>query len=150
MDITEIQSLISQKIPLAEFLGIQIEAVEPGHARLRLPFSLRSQNHLEIVYAGAIFSLAEIAGGIAMISVFDTSKYTILIERLSIEFVRPSRRDLWCDLTLPQDLVAQVKAQVAEEGKAKITLPVKVVDERQRVIARVEGAYYLRRARTSN
>ena len=73
MDISEIQALISSKVPVAEFLGIQVEAVEPGHIKLQLPFSARVQNHLEIVYAGAIFALAEIAGGMAMLSVFDAA-----------------------------------------------------------------------------
>jgi uncharacterized protein (TIGR00369 family) len=150
MDISEIQRLISEKVPVAEFLGIKVEVAEPGHVRLRLPFSKRVQNHLEIVYAGAIFALAEIAGGAVLLSVFDTSKYTLLIERLNIEFHRPSRRDLWCDVALSPQLVEQVHAQVQSEGKTKITLPVEVKDERQRVISRVEGAYYIRRARNSN
>ena len=149
MEISEIQALISKKVPVSEFLGLVVEEVEPGHVKLMLPFSNRVQNHLEIVYAGAIFALAEIAGGIAMLSVFDTSKYTLLVERLSIEFQRPSRRDLWCDLTLAPEMVAQVREQVKSEGKAKMTLPIEVKDGRQRVIARIQGAYYVRRARTS-
>jgi acyl-coenzyme A thioesterase PaaI-like protein len=105
---------------------------------------------LEIVYAGAIFSLAEIAGGIVMLSVFDTSKYTILIEKLNIEFQRPSRRDLWCNIDLPPDLVTSVRTKIESDGRAKISLPIEVVDGRQRVIARIEAAYYIRRARRSN
>ncbi len=147
MDISEIQALISSKVPMAEFLGLKVEAVEPGHVKLRLPFSVQVQNHLEIVYAGAIFALAEIAGGIAMLSVFDTSKFTILIDRLSIDFQRPSRRDLWCDLTLAPELIEQAQEQVKSDGKAKITIPIEVKDGRQRVIACVQGAYYVRRAR---
>ena len=149
MDIVEIQVLISEKVPVAEFLGIKVEAANPGYVRLKLPFSKRVQNHLEIVYAGAIFALAEIAGGVAMLSVFDTAKFTILIEGLNIEFQRPSRRDLWCDLTLAPELITRVQEQVRSEGKAKITIPIEVKDERQRVIARIEGAYYVRRARVS-
>ena len=116
---------------------------------LKTNLSKNVQNHLEIVYAGAIFTLAEITGGITLLSVFDTAKFTILIERLNIEFQRPSRRDLWCDLTLSPELIAQVQEQVLAEGKAKMVLPIEVKDERQRVIARIEGAYYIRKARTS-
>ncbi|TFG71139.1 MAG: PaaI family thioesterase, partial [Anaerolineales bacterium] len=100
MDASEIQALISSKVPVAEYFGIKVETAEPGHIKLQLPFSARVQNHLEIVYAGAIFALAEIAGGIAMLSIFDASRFTILVERLSIDFQRPSRQALWCDLTL--------------------------------------------------
>jgi uncharacterized protein (TIGR00369 family) len=150
MDISEIQKLITSKVPLAEFLALKVEVAEPGHVRLQMPFSTHVQNHLEIVYAGAIFALAEITGGMAMLSVFDTSRFTILIERLNIGFQRPSRSDLWCDLSLSPELITQVQSQVTAEGKAKITVPIEVKDSRQRVIARIEGAYYVRHARTSD
>ncbi len=149
MDTSEIQALISSKVPVAEYLGIQVEAVEPGHVKLQLPFSARVQNHLEIVYAGAIFALAEIAGGIAMLSVFDAALFTILVERLSIDFQRPSRQALWCDLILTPELIEQAKEQVKAEGKAKVTIPIEVRDGRQRVIACVQGSYYVRPARAS-
>lgn len=148
MDISEIQTLITTKVPMAEFLDLKVELAELGHIKLRLPFSQRAQNHLEIVYAGAIFALAEIAGGMAMLSVFDTSRFTILIERLSIDFQRPSRRDLWCHVILEPELIADIQEQVESRGKAKITIPIEVRDSRQRVISRVQGAYYVRRARS--
>jgi thioesterase domain-containing protein len=149
MDTSEIQTLISSKVPVAEFLGIRVETAEPGHIKLRLPFSEHVQNHLQIVYAGAIFALAEIAGGITMLSVFDTSRFTILVERLSIDFLRPSRQELWCDLSLEHELIERVQEQVKAEGKAKVTIPIEVKDGRQRVIACIQGAYYVRRARVS-
>mgnify|MGYP000095703132 CR=1 FL=1 len=145
MDINEIQHLITEKVPVAGFMGLDVQAVEPGHVRLRLPFSDRVKNHLDIVYAGAMFALAEIAGGVAMLSVFEDDECTILARRMEIDYVRPSRRDLWCDLQLPETLVAEVRASVAAESKADVIVPIEVTDERGRVIARVVAFYYLRK-----
>lgn len=144
MDVSEVQSLISQKVPVAEFLGLKVEHIEPGHVRVQLPFSRQVQNHLEIVYAGAIFALAEITGGMAMLSVLDTSQFTILIERLNIEFLRPSRRDLWCDVLLDQTLLQNVQAEVKAEGRGKFSIPIQIIDERHRIIASIQADYYLR------
>jgi uncharacterized protein (TIGR00369 family) len=145
MDIHEVQELITAKVPLAHFIGLEVEEVGPGNVRLRLPFAPQVENHLGIVYAGAIFALAEIAGGVAMLSAFDAGAYTVLIRRFEIDYVRPSRRDLFCDLRLPDERIAEARAAVAERGNADLSLPIEVTDLKGRVIARVQASYYLRR-----
>ena len=144
MDVDNVQQLIANKVPVADFIGLQVDAVSPGHVRLHLPFSPQVINHLNIVYAGAIFALAEIAGGVAMLSAFDSELYTVLIRRMEIDYVRPSRRDLLCDLHLSDTLVADTQAMLQQQGHADIQFPIEVVDERERVIARVYAFYYLR------
>lgn len=144
MDINEVQSLINEKVPAAGFFGLEVESVEEGHVRLKMPFARPVENHLGIAYAGAIFALAEIAGGVTMLSVFDTSEVTLIIRRLEIDFVRPSRRDLFCDVELPTATVGEARAAIAAQGNANVSLPIEVTDERGRVIARVRADYYLR------
>ena len=144
MDASDVQSLIEEKVPVADFLGLEVEVVEPGHARLRMPFGPPIKNHLDIVYAGAIFSLAEIAGGVAMLSAFEQDSCTVLARRMEIDYVRPSRSDLLCEVTVPDSKVAENRAAVQAEGKADVTLSIEVQDERGRVVARVSAFYYLR------
>ena len=145
MDVSDVQSLIEEKVPVAGFLGLEVEVVESGHARLRLPFGPRIKNHLDIVYAGAIFALAEIAGGVVMLSAFEQDGCTVLARRMEIDYVRPSRSDLLCDITLSDTIIAESRAAVRAEGKADVILPIEVQDDRGRVIARVSAFYYLRR-----
>ena len=144
MDVSDVQSLIEEKVPVAGFLGLAVEAVEPGHVRLRMPFSPRIKNHLDIVYAGAIFSLAEIAGGVATLSAFEQDGCTVLARRMEIDYVRPSRSDLLCEVALPDTVIAESRVTVQAEGKVDLILPIEVQDERGRVIARVSAFYYLR------
>ena len=144
MNVDEVQQLITAKVPVAGFLGLEVESVEEGHVRLRLPFAHPVENHLGIVYAGAIFSLAEIAGGVVMLSAFDTREITLIIRRLEIDFVRPSRRDLFCDVQLSAALVDEARASIAGQGTADVSLPIEVTDARGRAIARARANYYLR------
>jgi len=144
VDVSDVQSLIEEKVPVAGFLGLSVEAVEPGRVRLRMPFSPQIKNHLDIVYAGAIFTLAEIAGGVAMLSAFEQDGCTVLARRMEIDYVRPSRSDLLCEVTLSAAVIADSRDAVRAAGKADVVLPVEVHDERGRVIARVSAFYYLR------
>ncbi len=144
MDIETVQHLIEEKVPAIKFMGLEVQTVEPGHVRMRLPFGPKVLNHLDIVYAGAIFALAEIVGGVAMLSAFDEDECTPLARRMEIDYVRPSRRDLFCDLTLSDAIIAEARTAVSEQGQADVTLPIEVTDERGRVIARVVAFYYLR------
>lgn len=144
MDVADVQSLIEEKVPVAGFLGLAVEAVEPGRVRLRMPFSPQIKNHLDIVYAGAIFALAEITGGVAMLSAFEQDGCTVLARRMEIDYVRPSRSDLLCEVTLSDAIIAENRAAVQTEGKSDVVLPVEVHDARGRVIARVSAFYYLR------
>jgi uncharacterized protein (TIGR00369 family) len=144
VDVSDVQSLIEEKVPVAGFLGLVVKAVEPGRVRLRMPFSPRIKNHLDIVYAGAIFALAEITGGVAMLSAFEQDGCTVLARRMEIDYIRPSRSDLLCEVTLPDAVVAENRAAVQSEGKADVILPIEVQDDRGRVVARVSAFYYLR------
>ena len=144
MDVSDVQSLIEEKVPVAGFLGLEVEAVEPGHVRLRMPFGPRIKNHLNIVYAGALFSLAEITGGVAMLSAFEQDGCTVLARRMEIDYVRPSRSDLLCEVALPTAVIAEHRVAVQTEGKADVMLPIEVHDARGRVVARVSAFYYLR------
>ena len=144
MDVSDVQSLIEEKVPVAGFIGLAVEAVEAGHARLRMPFSPRIKNHLDMAYAGAIFALAEITGGVAMLSAFEQDECTVLARRMEIDYVRPSRSDLLCDVALPDAVVAESRAAVQAAGKADVVLHIEVQDERGRVVARVSAFYYVR------
>ena len=148
MDVSDVQSMIEEKVPVAGFLGLAVEVVEPGHVRLRMPFSPQIKNHLDIVYAGAIFALAEITGGVAMLSAFeqddDQGGCTVLARRMEIDYVRPSRSDLLCEVTLSDAVIAENRVAVQAEGKADVILPIEVQDGRGRVVARVSAFYYLR------
>ena len=144
MDVNDVQFLIREKVPVADFIGLEIEVVEPGHARLRMPFSPQIKNHLDIVYAGAIFALAEISGGVAMLSAFEQDNCTVLARRMEIDYVRPSRSDLLCEVTVPATVVAENQAAIQAEGKTDVILPIEVQDDRGRIVARVSAFYYLR------
>ncbi len=144
MDTQAVQNLLDESIPTTHFLGIQVDQVKPGAVRLRMRLAPQTLNHLGTAYAGAIFSLAEIAGGVAMLSAFDPAEYLMLARRLEIEYLRPGRSDLVCAPRVSPEAIAQARANIAERGTSDLPLSIQVVDAEGEVVARVQAIYYLR------
>jgi hypothetical protein len=46
---------------------------------------------------------------------------------------------------LCNDLVAETRATIAQQGKANLPLPIEVMDADGEVVARVQATYYLQR-----
>ncbi|WP_461209473.1 PaaI family thioesterase [Desulfocurvus sp. DL9XJH121] len=55
------KDFISSRDKFAQFLGIELLEVGPGHAVARMPLAEHHNNGLGIVHGGAIFSLADLA-----------------------------------------------------------------------------------------
>lgn len=147
MKIEAIQQMLDENIPMTSFLQVKVEEMSPGAVRLRMPFAPQALNHLGTIYAGAIFSLAEIAGGVAMVSAFDPTQFFMVVRRLEIEYLRPAQSDLVCAPRLSPEVIAQVRANIAEQGKSDLPLPVEVIDAEGQVVARLQATYYLRSQR---
>jgi uncharacterized protein (TIGR00369 family) len=144
MDANAIQQMLDHHFPFTRFIGLQVKEIEPGKMQLRLPFAPDVQNHIGTVYAGAIFSLAEIAGGVALLLAFDPAKYLMVARRLEIDYLRPARTDLFCTPHLSGDLAAETHAVVAELGKADLPLTIEVVDTEGEIVSQVAAIYHVR------
>ena len=80
-----------------------------------------------------------------LVSNFDPVQHLMLARRLEIEYVHPGRGTLSCAPRLSDDLVAETRATIAQQGKADLPLSIEVIDADGEVVARVQATYYLRR-----
>ena len=60
------------KIAFVKRMNLKAEVLEPGFVRLRVPLA-GNENHIGSMYAGALFTLAEIPGGALFLTSFDAS-----------------------------------------------------------------------------
>ncbi|MEA3029935.1 MAG: hypothetical protein QOJ53_2146 [Sphingomonadales bacterium] len=65
-----IRSGLSEAVPFAKYLGIELLDVGDGFASARLVLRRDVSNHLGTMHAGALFTLAETASGAAMTGAF--------------------------------------------------------------------------------
>ena len=134
---------IEQTIPIAHKMGIKVVDARRGYAATTAPFE-GNGNHFGVIYAGVLFTVAEILGGVIPLATFDTSKYFPLVKNIDISFVGMARSDLHAEATMADEDIARVATEAEEKGKADFTLDAVVKDADGQVVATTHGLYQLR------
>jgi acyl-coenzyme A thioesterase PaaI-like protein len=130
-------------IPFLERTGIVVDHAERGFVRLRMPFE-PNVNHVGMMYAGALFTLAEVPGGTMFLTTFDTSRFYPIVKDLQIRFRRPATSDITVDVRLTDDEIARIAAAAEEAGKADYEWDCDLVDAAGEVVARSHNTYQMR------
>jgi acyl-coenzyme A thioesterase PaaI-like protein len=134
---------LEQLIPRAHQMGVEFVEMRPGFVRAEVPFE-GNGNHFGVMYAGVIFTAAEVLGGAIHFATFDVTTHYPLVRNLSIEFLSPGRGRLSASASLSDDEVARIKAAATPEAKVPFVLEAEVVGEDGTVVARTRGDYQIR------
>jgi thioesterase domain-containing protein len=138
---------IESTIPIAHKMGLKVVEARPGFAATTVPAE-GNGNHFGVIYAGVLFTVAEILGGIIPLITFDTAKYFPLVKNLDIRFVAMAKSDVRAQASLDDETIARVEAEAAERGKADFTLEAVVTDADGQTVATTRGLYQLRALRS--
>ena len=138
---------IESTIPIAHKMGLKVVEARPGFAATTVP-AQGNGNHFGVIYAGVLFTVAEILGGIIPLITFDTAKYFPLVKSLDIQFVAMAKSDVRAQASLDDETIARVEAEAAERGKADFTLEAVVTDADGQTVATTRGLYQLRALRS--
>lgn len=138
-----VNAALEQTIPRAHQMGVRYVEVRPGYVRAELPFE-GNGNHFGTVYAGVIFTLAEVLGGAMHFATFDVTTHYPLVRAMSIDFLAPGRGPLSASAALDDATIARVKHEAGTDGKAPFELRAEVVAADGSVVARTVGDYQIR------
>ena len=130
-------------IPIALKMGVQALEVRSGFAATSVPIE-GNGNHFGVMYAGVLFTVAEILGGAIPIATFDNAKYYPLVKDLQIFFRKPAKTDVRAQASLSESEIARIVADADANGKADFTLEATVTDADGVVVAETRGLYQLR------
>ena len=89
MNVTQANEAI-HVIRFVERAGIQVDEVGPGRCVLSMPEE-PNINHFGTVYAGAIYTLGEVPGGILFFATFDAERFFPLVKSSQIRYRAPGR-----------------------------------------------------------
>lgn len=134
---------LGSTIPIAHKMGVQVVEARPGFAVTTVPAE-GNRNHFGVIYAGVLFTVAEVLGGIIPLITFDRSKYFPLVKNLDIQFVAMAKSDVRAEASLDDEMIARIEAEAAERGKADFTLEAVVTDADGQTVATTRGLYQLR------
>ncbi|MCP3953587.1 MAG: DUF4442 domain-containing protein [Desulfobacterales bacterium] len=139
----DIKNFVEKPFAFVERSGIQAIELKPRYIKLGMPLK-GNENHIGIMYAGALFTLAEVPGGALYLTTFDVSRYYPIVKEMNIRFRRPAATDITVELSIPEDRVQAIQAEAAENGKAEYTLETELKDAEGTVVALGKGIYQLR------
>lgn len=144
MPLELVRQLTEEQIAFVKRSGLKAEVLEPGHVSLRMPLA-GNQNHIGSMYAGALFTLAEIPGGALFLTSFDAQHFYPIIKEMNLRFRRPATGDIRVEARLEDAQIQALQKQATEEGKAEYVLELQLIDESGEVVAQSRGLYQLRK-----
>ena len=132
------------KIAFVKRMNLKAEVLEPGFVRLRVPLA-GNENHIGSMYAGALFTLAEIPGGALFLTSFDASKFYPIVKEMNLRFRRPAIADIVVEARLSAEEIARLQREAQTNGKAEYVLELQLTDGSGEVVALSRGIYQLRK-----
>ena len=145
MDLTPetLKQFIEKPFAFVERIGLKALELKPYYVKLAAPIA-GNENHIGGMYAGALFTLAEIPGGALFLTTFDVSKFYPIIKEMTIRFVAPAKTDVTIEMYLSKEEASHIEAEARENGRADYVLEGEVKDASGVVVAVSKGLYQLR------
>ncbi|MCY1277536.1 putative thioesterase domain protein [compost metagenome] len=136
--------LTEEKIAFVKRMNLKAEALEPGYVRLRAPLA-GNENHLGTMYAGALFTLAEMPGGALFAVSFDHERFYPIVKELNLRFRRPATGEITVEARMNAEEIARLQAEADANGKVDYALDLQLRDASGEVVAESQGLYQLRK-----
>ena len=138
MDVTAIDQTLFAQVPFAQHVGAHVTAVSAESAQATLPAAHERLNHVGTVHAVAQFGLGEVASGGVVLAAFTelmAEGYAPIAASATIKYVSPGRGELRAVSRFAMTEQQAARAQIAEAGKARFTVPVQILDAQETVVA---------------
>jgi acyl-coenzyme A thioesterase PaaI-like protein len=137
-----ITKFVGKSIPFASRNGFKVLDVKPGYVKAFMPLK-PNKNHFNAMYAGALFTVAELPGGIISILSFD-ERYFPILKDMKIEFLKVAKTDVTVEFTISLDELNHIKSEAEKHGKCPFVLEGTIKDKSGEVVAKTYGNYQVR------
>ena len=139
----QMKAFIEAPFAFVERIGLSARILERGRVRLAVPLA-GNGNHIGTMYAGALFTLAEIPGGALYLTSFDTERFYPVVKEMTLKFLKPVTTDATVEIRLDDAAIDRIQAEAATCGKAEFILEGEIQDAAGQVVAASRGVYQLR------
>ena len=143
MDLNQAKKVLETGIKFVERSGLKVLELENGRVKCLMPFA-GNGNHIGTMYAGALYTLAEIPGGALFLSSFDVTRYFPIVREQTIKFLKPVTGDVTIEISISDARIAELQAEADAKGKAEFVLEGEIKTADGVVAATSSGIYQLR------
>ena len=146
MDYEALAAGLNEIVPFAKYVGVQVEDVGPGTARVTLPDGAERSNHVGSQHAGALFTAGEAASGGAFAGAFAErmAEITPLAEKAEIAYLKIARGPITARAKLQGDGEALL-AELDSEGRVRFPVAVELTDGDGQLVAEMTVNWYVRK-----
>ena len=137
-----VTQFVGQAIPFASRNGFKVIDFRPGYVKAFIPLK-GNKNHFNAMYAGALFTVAELPGGIISVFSFDERFFPILRD-LKMEFIKMAKSDVSVEFELSASELSRLENEAAVHGKCDFVLAGEIKDAKGEVVAKSFANYQLR------
>ena len=141
---TLIKAASDKTFPFVERCEVQTLEVDRGYCKMLMPFK-PNINHVGIMYAGALYTIAELPGGTIYLTSFDTKKFYPIVKDMAIRFRRPATTDVTVEVTVSEEEIARIESTTEETGKCDFEWDVELKDANGEVVALSHNVYQMRK-----
>lgn len=110
--------------------------------QIKLPLFWRTRNYVGTIFGGSIYASADPIFMIQLIELLGKS-YVVWDKSATIRFLRPGNKTLYARFLINDDLLQQIKRDVAEKNEIDITLEVDFIDLNNTIYAKVSKVLYI-------
>ncbi len=139
---TVLTKFVGQAIPFSTRNGFKVIDVRRGYVKAFMPFK-PNKNHFNAMYAGALFTVAELPGGIITLLSFDERFFPILVD-LKMEFVKMAKTDVTVEFYLSDEELKRIESDTLSEGKGEFVLEGEIKDSSGELVAKSFANYQVR------
>jgi len=123
--------------------GIKIIGLRDRYCKMLMPLE-GNTNHVGMMYAGSLFTIGEIPGGLIVLASYGFGKYVPIVKEVSISFKSPAKTDVTLELEWTKEYAEALEKKVLENGKADFTLEMEIKDAGGEVVSIVSGIWQVR------
>ncbi|MBN2140124.1 MAG: PaaI family thioesterase [Desulfovibrionaceae bacterium] len=129
---------VIEEIPFDSFLGIRVEELREGYARLRLPFrpELVGDKRRPALHGGVVSTLVDTCGGTAVWASCAVGDRIATID-IRVDYLRPAPG---------RDLVAEAEVKLLGNRVGNAHVLVYAADSPEEIVAEGRGVYNIRKA----
>ncbi len=113
-----------------------------SYVKIKLKLNYKTRNYVGTLYGGHMYSCVD---GIHMVQLIEKlgSDYVVWDKSASIKFKRPGNQTLFAEFSVPDEMINNIKAEIALNSEKDYTFSTSLVDKEGKIYAEVEKLIYI-------
>ena len=145
----DLANLAIELVDAIKRTGLTIIGLRDRYCKLLMPLE-GNTNHVGMMYAGSLFTIGEIPGGLIVLASYDFGKYVPIVKEVNILFKSPAKTDVTLELEWTKEYADALEKKVVENGKADFNLEMEIKDAGGEVVSMVTGIWQVRPSPAGN